>query len=115
MTNIPSITTSEFFNGVVRSGNNAIVDLWVDWCRPCHALEPALEKLSEEYKDRVRFYRIDLAKNADIAMKLEVMSVPTLVFVRDGEIVEKVKGAVSEGKLRDKIEELFGEKEHIGV
>jgi len=117
MSKITEITSTEFFNGVLKSGGTAIIDLWAKWCKPCDLIPPILEKLSDKHKD-IKFFKIDLGdyENADIMTRYNVLSIPTLLFVRGGELFDKVVGVKDKEYLEAKIDKLLeDDKEHIGV
>jgi thioredoxin 1 len=82
-----------------------LVDFSAEWCGPCKAILPTIEKLANEYKGRVGVYSIDIDKSPRIAARSGVMSVPTLILYKQGKVVDRVVGAVSERDLRKRIEE----------
>ena len=118
MSKIPEITSTEFFKGVLKSGNTAIIDLWAAWCRPCDLIPPMLKSLTTKYKGLFACYAIDVGepRNADVLIEFGILHIPTLLFVRNGKVVDKVVGTRDEGYLETKIKELLDDnKEHIGV
>lgn len=118
MSKIPEITSTEFFNGVLKSGGTAIIDLWAAWCRPCDLIPPMLKILTTKYKGLFACYAIDAAKpsNADILIEYGVLHIPTLLFCRDGKVVDKLVGAVDESVLEEKILKVFSDnEEHIEI
>jgi len=84
-----------------------VVDFWAPWCGPCHMIAPTTEKLSEEYKSKVKFCKLNVDENREIAMKYQVMSIPLLLFFKGGEQVDSVLGAVPEAVIRPKVEALL--------
>jgi len=118
MSKISQITSSEFFNGVLKSGGTAIIDLWAAWCRPCDLIPPMLKSLTTKYKGLFACYAIDAGepRNADILIKYGVLHIPTLLLVRNGKVVDKIVGVVRESILEGKILKVFSDnEEHIGV
>lgn len=95
------------FDGTVGSGF-ALVDFGAEWCGPCKALAPTMEKISAAYEGKVGVYSVDIDNNPALAAKNGVMSVPTLILFKDGKPVERVVGLISEGDLRAKIDEQIG-------
>ena len=116
MTNIPSITASEFLNGIVKTGGNCVVDVWAEWCRPCKIVSPILEELSDKYKN-IRFYKINIGEygNMDIVVKFGIKSVPTVLLVKDGKVVDKIVGTRDAAHFEERIRKLLGDEdtEHI--
>jgi len=101
------VTDQNFEEEVVKSDLPVLVDLWAPWCRPCLMVAPVVEKLAERYKDRFKFCRLNVDENPQTAAKYSVMSIPTLLFFKDGEAADTVIGAVPEQVLQPKIEGLL--------
>ncbi len=76
-----------------------LVDFWAPWCGPCKMMDPVLEQLEGEYGDRIKFGKLNVDHNQDLAMNYKVMSIPSLVLFRDGKAVEKVTGLYPKDKL----------------
>lgn len=76
-----------------------LVDFWADWCAPCKMMDPVLEQLETTYGDRIKFGKLNVENNQDLAMNSKVMSIPSLVLFRDGKAVEKVTGVYPKEKL----------------
>lgn len=84
-----------------------MVDLWAPWCRPCLMVAPVVDKLAESYNGRFKFCRLNVDQNPQTAAKYRIMSIPTLLFFKDGKVADTVIGAVAEQVLQSKIEELL--------
>jgi thioredoxin 1 len=95
--------TENEFEGAIAQGFT-LVDFSAEWCGPCKALLPTIDKLAVEYAGRLTVYGIDIDKTQSVAMKCGVMSVPTLILFKQGKPVERVVGMVSERDLRKKID-----------
>lgn len=95
------------FDAKVGSGY-ALVDFGAEWCGPCKALEPTMQKISAAYQGKVSVYSVDIDDNPTLAAKNGVMSVPTLILFKDGRQVDRVVGLISEGALRTKLDEQIG-------
>ncbi|GAX04831.1 thiol-disulfide isomerase/thioredoxin [Secundilactobacillus pentosiphilus] len=76
-----------------------LIDFWADWCAPCKMMDPILEQLEATYGDRIKFGKLNVEHNQDLAMNYKVMSIPSLVLFRDGKAVEKVTGLYPKEKL----------------
>ena len=85
-----------------------LVDFWATWCGPCKMIAPVLEELASEYGEKVKIVKVDVDENQETAAKFEVMSIPSLFVLKDGEVVEKTLGF----KPKEALEELINP--HIG-
>jgi len=101
------ITDQNFEEEVLKSTLPVMVDLWAPWCGPCRMVAPVIDSLAEKYDKRFKFCRLNVDQNPQTATKYRVMSIPTLMFVKDGQVVETVVGAVSEQVLKPKVEALL--------
>jgi thioredoxin 1 len=82
-----------------------LVDFWAEWCPPCHRLAPVLDELSEEYAGRARIVKLDSDENPETTREYGVMSMPTLIVFRGGQVVSQVIGAHPKAKLRALIDD----------
>ena len=101
------ISDQNFEEEVLKSTLPVMVDLWAPWCGPCRMVAPVVEGLAEKYDKRFKFCRLNVAENPQTASRYGIMSIPTLMFFKDGKVVETVIGAVPERVLQPKIEELL--------
>ena len=101
------VTDQNFEEEVVKSNLPVMVDLWAPWCRPCLMVAPVVDKLAESYKGRFKFCRLNVDQNPKTAARYRIMSIPTLIFLKDGKVVDTVIGAVPEQTLQPKIEALL--------
>lgn len=82
----------------------AVVDFWAEWCQPCKVLGPTIDKLADDYKDRVTVAKVDIDSAQSVAMEYGVTSIPTVLVFKNGEVVDKTVGVVSEDALKSKID-----------
>ncbi|UCC90938.1 MAG: thioredoxin [Dehalococcoidia bacterium] len=101
------VTDQNFEDEVIKSTLPVLVDLWAPWCRPCLMVAPVIDKLAEKYNGKVKFCRLNVDENPQEAARYRIMSIPTLMFFKGGEVVDTVIGAVPERALEPKIEGLL--------
>ena len=87
------LTDATFEQEVIQAETPVIVDFWAPWCGPCHAVEPILRQLEEEYGSRVKFAKVDIDENIQTASRYDVLSIPTVILFAGGEPRETVVGA----------------------
>lgn len=95
------LTVDNFQEKVLDAKGTVLVDFFATWCGPCKMVAPAVEQLAEEYQGKAAVYKLDVDEAQDIAMKLQIMSIPTLVFFKDGVESERIRGAVSKAELAE--------------
>ncbi len=95
--------TGEEFDDAVKEGV-VVVDLWAPWCMPCKMIAPALDALSKEYDGRISFCKLNIDEHQGPAQKHQVMSIPTLLVFKDGELVDRVVGALPKDSIKEKLE-----------
>ena len=104
---VRDITDQDFEQKVVKSKLPVLIDMWRPGCVPCKIVDPIVDKLSVKYDGKCKFYRMNVTENPRTAAKYRVMSLPTLMFFKNGEAVNTMVGAVAERALAPKVEELF--------
>ena len=103
---VTEVNDQGFENEVIKCQIPVVVDFWAPWCGPCHMIAPVTEKLSEEYADRVKFCKLNVDENPKMVQKYNVMSIPLLLFFKDGKQVDSIVGAVPESLVKPKVEAL---------
>lgn len=95
------INEEQFDEEVLQSESAVLVDFWAPWCGPCRAIMPVLEELSEEYYGKIKFFKVNVDENVNIAGKYRIMSIPTIKIFKNGEIVEDMVGLQSKTQLEE--------------
>ncbi len=99
-----AVTDETFAAEVEQHQGVAVVDFWATWCGPCRMIAPILEQLAGEYAGKVKVTKLDVDQNQKTAMKFGVRSIPTLLFFKDGKVVEQVVGAMPKPALQAKFD-----------
>lgn len=99
--------TNENFQEVIGSEQPVVIDFWAEWCGPCRMIAPIIDELAAEYEGRVLVAKCDVEECEEAVAKFGVRNIPTVVFVKGGEVVDKNVGAASKDTLKAKIEKLL--------
>ena len=100
-----TFTSENFEEEVFKSDVPVLVDMFATWCGPCKMMAPVVAQLAEEYKGSVKVGKLDIDQNVDIVAQYKIMSVPTFLVIKDGEVKAKLIGAVSKEELVEAIDQ----------
>ncbi|HEV2601601.1 MAG TPA: thioredoxin [Candidatus Babeliales bacterium] len=103
-----NITQDNFETEIIKSSTPIVIDIYATWCGPCQFMTPILEELEEEYNGKYKFAKINVDEARELAIKFSVSSVPTFIFMKNGQVMGKETGQMSKEELQTKIDELLG-------
>ena len=96
-------TDANFQTEVLDSDKLTVVDFWAEWCGPCRAIGPVIEELSKDYAGRINVGKVNVDNNPDVSVKYGITSIPAILFIKGGQVVDKQIGAVPKSVLDKKI------------
>ncbi len=102
------ITDQNFETIVMNSETPVLVDFWAPWCGPCKMLTPIIEDIAEEYEGKVVFGKLNVDDNPQVASKYGIVSIPTILFVKDGKVIGQHVGLLAKDPMKKKIDEFVG-------
>lgn len=105
-----NLTTLTFLKEIRKPGIR-IIDCWAPWCGPCRYLSPIIEELAQKYSGKISFGKLNVEENKELAMKAGIMSIPTLLVWKDGQLIERLVGAIPKDKLEEKLKEYLEKEE----
>jgi thioredoxin 1 len=98
------VDDSSFKESVEEASGLSIVDFWAEWCGPCKMIAPVLEEMAEEYAGRVGIFKVDVDSSRETAQRFNIRSIPTLLFFKDGQVVETIIGVRSKKELTETVD-----------
>ena len=104
--NVIEVSTASF-DSEIKGDHPVLADFWAAWCGPCRRVAPIVEELAKDYAGKLKVIKINVDDNPDLAARYQVMSIPTLLFIKNGAEVDKVVGAVPKNILEEKIKTLI--------
>lgn len=103
------VDKTNFEQEVLKSDIPVMVDLWAEWCVPCRMIAPTVERLAERYAGRLKVAKLNVDENQELAIQYQVMSIPTLLFFKDGQVVDRIVGVAPEDKIARKIDGILNQ------
>jgi len=100
-------TVGSFDSDVLQSDLPVLVDFWAEWCGPCKSIAPVIEEIAVEYKGKVRVGKVDVDQNNQIAMQFGVRSIPTLLILKEGKVVNQLVGAVPKNNITELLDQVI--------
>jgi len=101
--NKPVEVTDATFKEIVHEHPLVVVDCWASWCGPCHMVAPVVEEMARDYAGKILFGKLNVDENPEVAMEYQVMSIPTLLVFKNGQLVDRIVGAMPREMLEPKI------------
>jgi len=102
-----TITDDNFQTEVLASDTPVLVDFWAAWCGPCRQIAPAVEELARQYKGKIKVGKMDIDAHQNVPQKYNIMSIPTLILFKNGQIADQVVGAVPKSKLEAVVQKVL--------
>jgi thioredoxin 1 len=102
--NVIELTNENFDSEVVAHQGTVLVDFWAPWCGPCRMVGPVVEQIATEYAGRAKVAKLNTDEASDIASRYGIRSIPTLLFFKNGEVVQQLVGAYPKGKITEKLD-----------
>ena len=107
MGNVTAVTKDSWDAEVLQGKSLVMVDFWAVWCGPCKMIAPIVEELSKEYDGKVKVVKLNTDENPEVSGRYQIMGIPTLMFFKDGKVVDKLVGAIPKAHIKDKIDTLL--------
>ena len=101
------ITDANFDEVVMNSDKPVIIDFWAEWCGPCRMIGPVIEEMHKEYEGKALIGKVNVDHNMGVSAKFGVRSIPTILFIKNGEVVDKSVGAVPKAQLASKLDAII--------
>jgi len=99
--------TDENIKGIISSGKPVVIDFWAEWCGPCRMVGPSIEELSKEYEGKVEIGKLNVDDNVETPSEYGIRNIPTILFIKDGKVVDKQIGAAPKSVLEAKVQSLL--------
>ncbi|MFA4045205.1 MAG: hypothetical protein HZRFUVUK_002015 [Candidatus Fervidibacterota bacterium] len=103
------VTEANFDSEILNSETPSMVDFWAPWCGPCRAMAPIVERIAERYQGKIKVAKVNVDENQGLAIRYSIMSIPTLIFFKGGQVVDRIVGLVSEHTIDERLKKILGE------
>lgn len=104
--NVRAIEDNAFENDILKASKPSLVDFWAPWCGPCRAMEPVIDEIAGQFGDKINIFKCNVDDNPISPSTYGVKAIPTLIFFKDGQVVEQITGMASRTKLEEIISKL---------
>jgi len=104
---VVNLTSATWDNEVIKYKGVVLVDFWAPWCGPCRMIAPSIEELAAEYAGKAKIAKVNTDENNELAIKFRIMSIPALLFFKDGVQVDQIVGGVPKQMIKSKIDALL--------
>jgi len=111
MSNVTAVTDANFEDEVEKADGLTIVDFWATWCGPCRMVAPILDQLATDYQGKVKITKLDVDANIKTGSRFNVRSIPTMLFFKDGKVVDQIVGAVPRTHIEQKLQQHSARKD----
>jgi thioredoxin 1 len=108
VSNAAAISSEDFEKEVLQSETPVLVDFWADWCGPCKMIAPSVDAIADEYAGKLKVVKLNVDQEPGIAAKYGIMSIPTLIIFKNGEVAEQLVGLLPKPKIEEKIASHLG-------
>lgn len=102
-----TVTDASFEQEVLKSNTPVMVDFWAEWCGPCKMIAPILDEIAQEFDGRIKVAKLDVDSNNKTAGRYNIMSIPSLLFFKDGQLVDQIVGAMPKSQLTTRLEKVL--------
>lgn len=104
---VTSVNLESWDNEVIKSPKLVMVDFWASWCGPCKMVAPTVEELAKEYAGKAKFVKVNTDENSELATRYKIRGIPTLMFFKNGQEIDRITGAVPKTQLKTKLDSLL--------
>ena len=106
--NVLEFTDSGFKADVLESDKPVLIDFWAPWCGPCRAIAPIISEIADAYAGRVKVGKVNVDENVGVANGFAISAIPTLLFVKDGKVVDQLVGAADKARITARLDKILG-------
>lgn len=107
MGTVQAVEASGWDQAVLQAKEPVLVDFWAVWCGPCRMLAPTVEEIAGEYAGRLKVFKLNTDDNQEIASRYQIMGIPTLLFFKNGNVVDKVVGVVPKRQIKERVDAIL--------